>query len=175
MPVSRLLILEFLLRSEGRFGVAKEHVDCFLCRERVTHSSETLFRPTRLIIQDYSGVAVLVDIAALRDAVKRDGFSLENIQFSLPVDLVVDHSLITLYSGVTQSAALNLEREYFGNLERYEFLKWVESAISDLNVTPPGQGIVHQLNVEQFSAPRSLTCVRNLAQLVRYSHLMARL
>lgn len=153
MPVSRLLILEFLLRCEGQFGVTKEHIAGLLGDSLNSQVSEMLFRPARLIMQDYAGLAALVDIAALRDAAKRDGFPAEAVQFSLPVDLVVDHSLITHHSGGPNSAALNLDREYSDNQERYAFLKWAETAFEDLNVVPPGQGIVHQLNIEKFSTP----------------------
>ncbi|UWR10324.1 aconitate hydratase [Sulfitobacter mediterraneus] len=152
-PVTRLIMLEFLLRSEGTFGVTSEHVKDLLSFGKKSRPVETMFRPARLVMQDYAGMAALIDVASLRSDAKRRGLTPEDVDASLPIDLVVDHSMITHVSGRAGSAARNLDLEYENNRERYAFLKWAEHAFAQLNVVPPGEGIIHQLNMERFSKP----------------------
>ena len=108
---------------------------------------ETVFRPARILVQDYTGIPLLVDLAALRDQVPRPG----RVNPALPVDVVVDHSVQTDWAGRPDALARNEAREWDRNQERYAFLKWAESAFDGLRVIPPGRGIVHQVNLERLA------------------------
>lgn len=151
LPVWRRILLEGLLRNLGRFGVRGDHI-----RDAMQHCGsapfETIFPTVRVIMQDYSGIPVLVDIAALRSALSEKGLDPSLASPSIPVDLVVDHSLILDHTG-PGALSSNLEAELAANKERYDFLKWAAANIRDVSVAPPGQGIIHQLNMERFSQP----------------------
>ncbi|MEU8690505.1 aconitate hydratase AcnA [Streptomyces sp. NPDC048665] len=108
---------------------------------------EMVFRPARILVQDYTGIPLLVDLAALRDRVARPG----RVKPALPVDVVVDHSVQTDFAGRPDALALNEALEWERNRERYTFLKWAESAFDGLRVIPPGRGIVHQVNLERLA------------------------
>ncbi|KAB1979144.1 aconitate hydratase AcnA [Streptomyces triticiradicis] len=108
---------------------------------------EMPFRPARVLVQDYTGIPLLVDLAALRDRVSRPG----RVAPALPVDVVVDHSVQTDWAGRPDALALNEALEWKRNQERYAFLKWAESAFDGLRVIPPGHGIVHQVNLERLA------------------------
>jgi aconitate hydratase len=112
---------------------------------------EFAFRPTRLLLQDHSGVPVLADLAALRSLVDSAGRDVRVVQPALPVDLVVDHSVEAHFSGNPQALDGNMSREYSLNAERYRFLRWAQSAIDGLRVVPPGGGIVHQIHLEHLA------------------------
>lgn len=112
-----------------------------------TPDVEMVFRPARILMQDYTGIPLLVDLAALRDQVSRPG----RVNPALPVDVVVDHSVQTDWAGRPDALALNEALEWDRNRERYTFLKWAESAFDGLRVIPPGRGIVHQVNLERLA------------------------
>ena len=109
---------------------------------------EIAFRPARVLMQDFTGVPAVVDLAAMRDAMKNLGGDPQKINPLVPVDLVIDHSVIVDAFGNGQALAKNVELEYQRNGERYRFLKWGQGAFSNFRVVPPGTGICHQVNLE---------------------------
>jgi len=151
LPVWRRILLEGLLRNLGRSGVTHEHI-----RDAMQPVGgapfETIFTPARIVMQDYSGTPVLVDLAALRSALSEKGLNPALASPSIPVDLVVDHSLILEHTG-HGALARNLKAELAANAERYDFLQWAAANVANVTVAPPGQGIIHQLNMERFSQP----------------------
>lgn len=151
LPVSRRVLLEFLLRNIGRNCVTADHVRDAL-QPCGSAPFDTLFQPTRILMQDYAGMAALVDLAALRTRLARDGIDPSLAAPRIKIDLVVDHSLILHDSG-PGARLRNLVREIEDNTERYGFLKWAEQSIDGLTVVPSGEGIVHQLNMERFARP----------------------
>ena len=115
--------------------------------------SEIPFSPSRVILQDFTGVPAVVDIAALRDAMVKLGGDPEKVNPQVPVDLVVDHSVQVDFSGLFPDAReRNLEMEYHRNLERYKFLKWGQQSLDSFRAVPPGRGIVHQINLEWIAS-----------------------
>ncbi|MGR3700148.1 MAG: aconitate hydratase AcnA [Roseovarius sp.] len=112
---------------------------------------EIPFRPTRILMQDTAGVAALADLAALRDRAARIGLAPETIDSALPIDLVIDHSVTVEHSGRPGALALNMAAEMSRNAERYQFFKWAEQAFRNLRVVPPGEGICHQINLENLA------------------------
>src|SRR5690606_27367946 len=112
---------------------------------------EIAFRPARVLMQDFTGVPAVVDLAALRDAMRALGGDPERINPLVPVDLVIDHSVIVDYFGNATAFRKNVAREYEQNQERYRFLKWGQSAFSNFRVVPPGTGICHQVNLEYLA------------------------
>ncbi|MEX0828293.1 MAG: aconitate hydratase AcnA [Haliea sp.] len=151
LPVWRRIMLELLIRNLGMVGVTEDHLRDAL-RPCGPTPSATLFMPMRVIMQDYSGTAVIVDLAALRSALAAEGLDPDRAVPRIPVDLVIDHSLILAHTG-PGALARNLEAELADNAERYAFLKWAEKTVPELTVVPPGQGIIHQLNMERFAQP----------------------
>ncbi|WP_346893275.1 aconitate hydratase AcnA [uncultured Roseibium sp.] len=117
-----------------------------------TNPGELPFHPTRILMQDTAGVAALADLAALRDAARRRGLPAESVDSAIPIDLVIDHSVHVERSGTSDAMAYNMAAEMARNAERYGFFKWAEDAFSNLTVVPPGQGICHQINLEQLAS-----------------------
>lgn len=122
-----------------------------------THDGQTLdsgeipFKPSRVTLQDFTGVPAVVDLAAMRDSVKKLGGQPELINPEVSVDLVIDHSLQVDYSGSEQALQFNAKREFERNGERYEFLKWATESFENFRVVPPATGIIHQVNIEFLS------------------------
>lgn len=114
-------------------------------------SFEAVIYPSRILMQDYTGIPLIVDLAAMRDAVLRMGIDASVINPKIPAHLVIDHSLNVDYFGSPDAYRQNLEEEYRRNKERYVFLKWAQSAFKNLSVVPPGRGIVHQINIEYLT------------------------
>ncbi|MCZ4291604.1 aconitate hydratase AcnA [Hoeflea alexandrii] len=112
---------------------------------------EIPFQPTRILMQDTAGVAALADLAGLRSLLDRRGLSPERVDSALPIDLVIDHSVHVEHSGTSDAMIRNMESEMDRNVERYGFFKWAEGAFANLRVVPPGQGICHQINLEQLA------------------------
>ncbi len=112
---------------------------------------EFSYYPSRVLMQDYTGVPAIVDLAAMRDAVLAAGGDAEKINPMCPVDLVIDHSVIAEQSGKASALQYNRDQEMIRNQERYQFLKWAQSSFDNLNVVPPGRGICHQVNLEYFA------------------------
>jgi aconitate hydratase len=150
LPFSMMVILENLLRHEDGRTVTKtdiENVAAWLA-DKGSAGKEIGFRPARVLMQDFTGVPAVVDLAAMRDGMKQLGGDPQKINPLVPVDLVIDHSVIVDDFGSPQSLANNVELEYARNAERYNFLKWGQGAFDNFRVVPPGTGICHQVNLE---------------------------
>jgi aconitate hydratase len=152
LPVSLKVLLENLLRNEDGRTVTKEDLQGVAqWLKTKTSEREVAFRPARVLMQDFTGVPAVVDLAAMRDAMKKLGGDPKRINPLVPVDLVIDHSVIINYAGSNASFKKNVEEEYKQNQERYEFLKWAQRSFEDLRVVPPGTGICHQVNLEYLA------------------------
>ncbi|ACP26971.1 aconitate hydratase [Sinorhizobium fredii NGR234] len=150
LPYSMKVLLENLLRNEDDRSVTKkdiENVAAWLS-DKGTAENEIAYRPARVLMQDFTGVPAVVDLAAMRDAMVSLGGDPEKINPLVPVDLVIDHSVIVDEFGTPQAFARNVELEYQRNGERYRFLKWGQQAFKNFRVVPPGTGICHQVNLE---------------------------
>ena len=153
LPVSIRILLESALRKCDGFLVTEEDVVRIASWSPEMSPSEIPFSPSRVILQDFTGVPAVVDIAALRDAMVEMGGDPERVNPQVPVDLVVDHSVQVDVSGLFPDAReRNLEMEYKRNLERYEFLKWGQQSLDNFRAVPPGRGIVHQVNLEWIAS-----------------------
>lgn len=153
LPVSIRILLESALRKCDGFLVTEEDVVRIASWSPEMSPSEIPFSPSRVILQDFTGVPAVVDIAALRDAMVEMGGDPERVNPQVPVDLVVDHSVQVDVSGLFSDAReRNLEMEYKRNLERYEFLKWGQQSLDNFRAVPPGRGIVHQVNLEWIAS-----------------------
>jgi aconitate hydratase len=147
LPFSLKILLESLLRNcDGRL-ITDEDVFA-LARWNPKAARELPFKPARVLLQDFTGVPVLVDLAAMRAAVKRLGGDPTKINPLVPVDLVIDHSVQVDYFGSRLALQRNAELEFQRNRERYEFLRWGQKALKNFRVVPPATGIVHQVNLE---------------------------
>ncbi len=150
LPFSMMVLLENLLRHEDGRTVNKtdiENVAAWLA-DRGKAGKEIGFRPARVLMQDFTGVPAVVDLAAMRDGMKSLGGDPQKINPLVPVDLVIDHSVIVDDFGSPQAYGNNVELEYQRNAERYNFLKWGQGAFDNFRVVPPGTGICHQVNLE---------------------------
>jgi aconitate hydratase len=152
LPVSIRLVLESVLRNCDGKRVSEQNVRA-LANWKATgaRTEEIPFVVARIVLQDFTGVPLLVDLAAMRSAVKRLGRNPKIIEPLVPVDLVVDHSVQVDYSGTPEALGRNLEMEFQRNRERYQFLKWGMQAFETFKVVPPGIGIVHQVNLEYLA------------------------
>ncbi len=152
LPFASKILLENLLRNEDGVNVTKQNIEA-LCNlgSSGSKSEEIAFRPARILLQDFTGVPCVVDLAAMRDAVESLGGSPEKVNPLIPVDLVIDHSVIVEYAGASDSYEKNTSIEFQRNVERYKFLKWGQQAFNNLRVVPPGTGICHQVNLEYLS------------------------
>ncbi|MGU3770176.1 aconitase family protein, partial [Clostridioides difficile] len=112
---------------------------------------EIPFKPSRVILQDFTGVPVVVDLASMRDAVVKAGGNPELINPEIPVDLVIDHSVQVDFFGTEDALEKNIALEFERNNERYEFLKWAENSFENYRAVPPATGIIHQVNIEFLS------------------------
>ncbi len=153
LPVCMKVLLENLLRYEDNLTVKEDDLRAVAAwvdnKGSVEH--EISFRPARVLMQDFTGVPAVVDLAAMRDAMTKLGGDPEKINPLSPVDLVIDHSVMVDYFGGPDAFKRNVEREYERNLERYRFLRWGSSAFNGLRVVPPGTGICHQVNLEYLA------------------------
>ncbi len=149
LPFSLKVLLENLLRHEDDRSVSADDIramsDWLTNR---TSQREIAFRPARVLMQDFTGVPAVVDLAAMRDAMAALGGDPKKINPQVPVDLVIDHSVMVDYFGTAGAFGKNVEREYERNGERYEFLRWGSTAFENFRVVPPGTGICHQVNLE---------------------------
>jgi aconitate hydratase len=151
LPFSIRILLESLLRNCDGFAVTEEHITQVANWRPQGDRREIPFKPARVVLQDFTGVPALVDLAAMRDAVQRLGGDPKKINPLIPCDLVIDHSVQVDYYGQTLSLTLNEAVEFERNAERYAFLKWGQAAFRNLRVVPPTTGIVHQVNLEYLS------------------------
>jgi aconitate hydratase len=152
LPFSLKVLLENMLRHEDGRSVTKEDIQGFAqWLKTKTSDREIPFRPARVLMQDFTGVPAVVDLAAMRDAMKHLGGDPKKINPLVPVDLVIDHSVAVTYFGNNGAFKKNVEEEYKQNQERYRFLKWAQRSFEDFRVVPPGTGICHQVNLEYLS------------------------
>ena len=153
LPFSMKVLLENLLRYEDGRTVTKEDIQAVAAwlDNRGKVEKEIAYRPARVLMQDFTGVPAVVDLAAMRDGIKKLGGDPRRINPLVPVDLVIDHSVIVDEFGNAQAFARNVELEYARNGERYRFLKWGQAAFQNFSVVPPGTGICHQVNLEFLS------------------------
>jgi len=152
LPFSMKVLLENLLRNEDGRSVKKEDilaVSKWLKKRKLEH--EVAFRPARVLMQDFTGVPAVVDLAAMRNAMQALGGDAEKINPLVPVDLVIDHSVIINFFGDNAAFGKNVAEEYKQNQERYEFLKWGQRSFESFKVVPPGTGICHQVNLEYIA------------------------
>ena len=149
LPYSIRILLEGALRGNDGFLVTDQDVRNIAGWQANGERGEIPFRPSRVILQDFTGVPAVVDLAALRDAMVEMGGDAEKVNPQVPVDLVIDHSVQVDISGAFENALeMNLDIEYQRNMERYTFLKWGQKSLKDFQVVPPSRGIVHQVNLE---------------------------
>ena len=152
LPFSMKVLLENLLRFEDGKTVTRDDLQAIVDwqRER-TIAREIQYRPARVLMQDFTGVPAVVDLAAMRDAMKALGGDPERINPLVPVDLVIDHSVMVDEFGTPRAFEANAALEYERNFERYQFLKWGAEAFANFRVVPPGTGICHQVNLEYLA------------------------
>ena len=152
LPVSIRLVLESLLRNADGKRVSEQAIrDLASWNAKASRTEEIPFVVARIVLQDFTGVPLLVDLAAMRSAVARLGKNPKIIEPLVPVDLVVDHSVQVDFAGSADALAKNLDLEFSRNRERYQFLKWGMQAFDTFKVVPPGIGIVHQVNLEYLA------------------------
>jgi aconitate hydratase len=153
LPYSMKVLLENLLRNEDDRTVTKKDIMGFVAwlTNKGKADAEVGFRPARVLMQDFTGVPAVVDLAAMRDGMKLLKGDAQKINPLVPVDLVIDHSVVVDSFGNNKALAANVKREYEQNMERYKFLKWGQGAFENFRVVPPGTGICHQVNLEYLS------------------------
>ena len=152
LPFSMKVLLENLLRFEDGQSVTRDDLQAMVDWQKERKiSREIQYRPARVLMQDFTGVPAVVDLAAMRDAMAKLGGDPQKINPLVPVHLVIDHSVMVDEFGTPKSFGKNVELEYERNGERYEFLKWGAQAFDNFQVVPPGTGICHQVNLEYIA------------------------
>ncbi len=151
LPYSIRILLENLIRNLGNGHVKKEHIESLLQWPETAGKKEIPFMPARVIMQDFTGVPGVVDLAAMRSAVARMGSDPSVINPIVHVDLIIDHSVQVDYYGVPDALKKNMKKEFERNSERYRLLKWAQKSFKNFRVVPPGTGIIHQVNLEYLS------------------------
>ncbi len=153
LPFSMKVLLENLLRYEDGNSVTVDHIKAIAAwlKNPKAPDQEIAYRPARVLMQDFTGVPAVVDLAAMRDAIKSLGGNPQKINPLSPVDLVIDHSVMVDYYASTTALSQNIDIEFERNGERYEFLKWGQLGFNNFRVVPPGTGICHQVNVEYLA------------------------
>ncbi|MFV2008072.1 MAG: aconitase family protein, partial [Longimicrobiales bacterium] len=152
LPFSIRILLENALRHAGGDHVTEEHVKAVAAWSPTNAGADLPFMPTRVVLQDFTGVPAVVDLAAMRDGIKALGGDPSRINPVVPADLVIDHSVQVDHAGNAEAYRLNVEREYERNRERYGLLRWAQHAFEHFSVVPPGTGIVHQVNLEYLAS-----------------------
>jgi len=152
LPYSLKVLAENLLRTEDGANITKEHIEAIANWDPAAEPSiEIQFTPARVIMQDFTGVPCVVDLATMREAVTALGGDPNKVNPLSPAEMVIDHSVILDVFGTADAFARNVELEYERNSERYQFLRWGQGAFDDFKVVPPGTGIVHQVNIEYLA------------------------
>ncbi len=153
LPISMKVLLENLLRFEdGGFTVGREHIQAIVdWQHNPATGNEIQYRPARVLLQDFTGVPCVVDLAAMRDAIKQLGGDTQKINPLVPVNLVIDHSVMVDEFGHPKAMEANMALEYERNAERYDFLKWGSRSFKNFTAVPPGTGICHQVNLEHLA------------------------
>jgi len=152
LPYSLKILLENMLRTRDDQNVTQAHVDALVNWDpKAEPDTEIQFSPARVIMQDFTGVPCIVDLATMREAVEELGGDPQKINPLAPAEMVIDHSVVIDVSGSPDAAERNVEFEYQRNGERYQFLRWGQTAFDNFRVVPPGTGIVHQVNIEYLA------------------------
>ena len=151
IPYTIRILLESLLRKHDNIDVTKNHIKNLATYNSQSPKGEVPFKPSRVILQDFTGVPVVVDLASMRDAVVANGGNANLINPEIPVDLVIDHSVQVDFFGCDTALEDNINLEFKRNNERYEFLKWAEKSFENYRAVPPATGIIHQVNIEFLS------------------------
>ncbi|WP_071673401.1 aconitate hydratase AcnA [Nioella nitratireducens] len=153
LPAALKVVLENMLRFEDGKTVTVDDIKAFSAwaENGGKGNRELAYRPARVLMQDFTGVPAVVDLAAMRDGIKALGGDAQKINPLNPVDLVIDHSVMIDYFGNPRAFQMNVDREYERNMERYTFLKWGQNAFNNFRVVPPGTGICHQVNLEYLA------------------------
>jgi aconitate hydratase len=152
LPYTHKILLENLLRTEDGVNVTRETIAALGSWDASSEPNEEIqFTPARVVMQDFTGVPVVVDLATMREAVAALGGNAARIEPLAPAELVIDHSVIADFFGTGDSERRNVELEYERNRERYQFLRWGQAAFDEFKVVPPGTGIVHQVNIESLA------------------------
>ncbi len=152
LPFSIRILLENALRHSGGRYVGEEHVKAVAAWSPTNAGADVPFMPSRVVLQDFTGVPAVVDLAAMRDGLKALGGDANRINPVVPADLVIDHSVQVDFFGTPEAYRKNVEREFERNRERYALLRWAQHAFEDFRVVPPGTGIVHQVNLEYLAS-----------------------
>jgi aconitate hydratase len=152
LPFSIRILLENALRHAGKGYVGEEHVRAVASWSPTQAGADIPFMPSRVVLQDFTGVPAVVDLASMRDGLREMGGDPERINPVVPADLVIDHSVQVDFFGRSDAFALNVEREFERNRERYALLRWAQKAFENFSVVPPGTGIVHQVNLEYLAS-----------------------
>jgi len=151
LPFSIRILLENALRNFDDFAITKENIETILGWKPIGSDKDIPFKPARVLMQDFTGVPAVVDIASLRAEIARKGKNPDEINPLIPVDLIIDHSVQVDYFGTEYAYKRNMDEEYKRNHERYSFLKWAQKSFNNFSVVPPGMGICHQVNLEFLS------------------------
>lgn len=151
LPFSIRILLENALRNFDDFAITKENIETILGWKPSGSDKDIPFKPARVLMQDFTGVPAVVDIASLRAEIARKGKNPDEINPLIPVDLIIDHSVQVDYFGTEYAYKRNMDEEYKRNHERYSFLKWAQKSFNNFSVVPPGMGICHQVNLEFLS------------------------
>ena len=152
LPFSLKVLLENLLRTEDGANITADHIRALGSWDPAAEpDTEIQFSPARVVMQDFTGVPCVVDLATMREAVRDLGGDPDRINPLAPAELVIDHSVVADFFGTGDAFARNVELEYERNFERYQFLRWGQTAFDEFKVVPPGTGIVHQVNIEHLA------------------------
>src|ERR1700742_3875515 len=152
LPYSLKVLLENLLRNEDGVNITRDHISALANWDaNAEPDTEIQFTPARVILQDLTGVPAVVDLAAMREAMRALGGDPKKINPLIPAELVIDHSVVADYFGVPEAFRRNVELEFERNVERFQFLRWGQDAFAGFRVVPPGTGIVHQVNIEHLA------------------------
>lgn len=151
LPFSIRILLENVLRNKNDFDITQDHLDTLLHWNPKGTDKEIPFKPARVLMQDFTGVPAVVDMASLRAEFIRKGKDGNKINPAIPVDLVIDHSVQVDFFGTQDAFRKNVELEYERNKERYQLLKWAQNQMDNFKVVPPGMGICHQVNLEYLA------------------------
>ena len=151
LPFSIRILLENAMRNHDGFAITDQHIDTLLNWKPEGTDKEIPFKPARVLMQDFTGVPAIVDIASLRAEFIRKGHQGDRINPAIPVDLVIDHSVQVDYYGTNYAYTHNVDLEYARNAERYKLLKWAQTGLDNFTVVPPGMGICHQVNLEYLA------------------------
>jgi aconitate hydratase len=151
LPYSVRILLENVIRHYDGYVVTEDDVKAVASWASTAGKREMPLHPARVVMQDFTGVPAVVDLAAMRDAMRELGGDPKKVNPVIPVDLIIDHSVQVDYYGTAYALPLNMKREFERNWERYSLLKWAQKAFSNFRVIPPGRGIIHQVNMEYLA------------------------